>query len=506
MTPSRTVRSLLVVSDPAPWVPNQGCGVRNWAFEVCRAPTLEEARGILGTRDWDVVAFRVASLRPLSPPLALAALREIAPEATFLPVTDTPDPREALAYLKQGAFEYLEEPLAPDEFLRALGDAIENRNAFLEILDLNRTLETQKEQLLREKQELTRRNRELEAVSRLSRELGSTLEVEEILNRLLASIRETFSFDLVVAGLLDGAGRKEEARAGLRFGEPLPAAELARMSWQLREVRRNPWIRSVLHEGRELWVRIPSSHPETRETPLAEIHGLPFAKIPLRARGQVLGSITVEGRALEAPGFEDEVGTLRIFADTAALAVENARLYQTMKELSVRDELTGLYNRRHLLRQLEAEWNHANRHEMPLALLMLDLDHFKRVNDEYDHFTGDAALKKVAAALVRNTRGIDTAARYGGEEFVVVLPRADRKSAQIVGEKLRRVVEKIGIEGETALPPGALTVSVGVAAYPEDAPGPKELLERADWALYRAKSEGRNRVCAWEGEQRAQAG
>jgi diguanylate cyclase (GGDEF)-like protein len=134
---------------------------------------------------------------------------------------------------------------------------------------------------------------------------------------------------------------------------------------------------------------------------------------------------------------------------------------------------------------------------------MLDIDHFKQLNDGNDHLTGDDALRRLAAGLLKNTRGIDTVARYGGEEFVVLLPRTTRSNARIVAEKLRRFVERSPFEGEEVLPGQTLTVSIGLASCPEDATEPQDLLERADRALYRAKAGGRNRVCAWQVESRA---
>jgi diguanylate cyclase (GGDEF)-like protein len=225
----------------------------------------------------------------------------------------------------------------------------------------------------------------------------------------------------------------------------------------------------------------------------------------MAARGHIVGSITIDnpasGRGIES----EELEVLGIFADSGAMAVENARLYQTMKELSVRDELTGLFNRRHFLRQLEAEWNHADRHRMPVTLLMVDVDHFKSFNDLNDHLAGDAALRRVAELLIRNTRGIDTVARYGGEEFVVILPQTSKKNAGIVADKLRSAVANAAVEGEDVLPGGRLTVSVGLAAFPGDAATPHELVERADWALYQAKAAGRNRVVDWQHPEREAA-
>ncbi len=497
MTPQTDRRNLLVVAGPEPWVPADGQQLAHWTLHVARCSSLEEAAAH-PPQTWDVVAFRVENLRPLSPADSLAALREVAPDATFLPVAGSPDPHEAIFFLKHGAFEYLEEPLPAAAFRDALAQAIENRDTFQEILELNRTLEAQKDQLLREKRELERRNRELEAVSRLAHTLASTLDLDEILDRLARFLHETYQVERVVVGLLDSSGAVEEARAGVCGGKALAGKELAALHCPLGGPARPGWLRTVYERRETLRVADPASHPDTQGSPLALLWPRPFLKIPMVARGRVVGTITLES-ASEADA------VLGIFADTAALAVENARLYLTMRELSVRDELTGLFNRRHFLQRLEAEWNHATRHEIPLTLLLIDIDHFKTLNDGNDHLTGDAALRQLGSLLPKNTRGIDTVARYGGEEFVVLLPRTPRGTAQVVAEKLRRKVEAARFPGEAVLPGGTLTISVGAASYPEDAATPEELVERADHALYQAKAAGRNRVCLWEGERGADA-
>ncbi len=504
MAEAGTARNLLVVSEPAAWIPAPGQRVADGVLAVERASGLEAAGLLAADRDWDVVAFRVEDLRPLGPEQVLAALRDIAPEATFLPVAAASDPQEAIFYLKHGAFEYLVEPLPLQGFLRALGEAIENRETFREILDLNRTLEEQKAQLLAEKAVLERRNRELEAVSRVARGLAASLDLDEILRRLGSDIQEAFGFPRVVLGVLDRGGAWEEVREDFCLDGREGSARGHR--WALREGRSQPWIRTVLQKGTVLRADAPAHHPEVRGTPLAALHPNPFVKVPMVAGGRVLGTVTVETSGPGETVSDEVLGVLRIFADTAAVAVGNARLYQSMVELSVRDELTGLYNRRHLVQQLEAECVDADRHGTPLSVLLLDIDHFKQLNDRNDHLTGDAALRRLAATLLKNTRGIDTVARYGGEEFVVLLPRAHRAGALIVAEKLRRVVEATSFEGEEVLPGRSLTVSAGLATCPEDGVTPKELLERADWALYRAKSQGRNRVCAWEAQGEAEAG
>jgi len=503
MTETRHARNLLVVSEPSPWIPDSGSTIAGGPLAVERAGSLKEAGRLGAGRGWDVVAFHVEGLRPLGPERALAALREIAPDATFLPVTFAANAQEAVFYLKHGAFEYLEEPLGAEDFLRALGEAIENRETFQEILDLNQTLESQKEQLLKEKSELERKNRELEAVSRLARALASTLDLGEILAQLAREVKQTFLYRRVIVGLVDRTGAWEDTREDLADEGATPAPPYPR--WSMREARRQPWIRQVFREGRILRVDAPTEDELVRGTPLDGLHENPFVKVPLAAGNRVVGTITAETRTPGETVSAEDLATLAILADTAAVAVENARLYETMVDLSVRDELTGLFNRRHFLQQLAAECTQADRHGSPLSLLMLDIDHFKQLNDGNDHLTGDEALRRLAGALLKNTRGIDTVARYGGEEFVVLLPRTPRPSALIVAEKLRRVIEKTLFEGEEVLPGGTLTVSIGLASCPEDSTEPQDLLERADWALYQAKDGGRNQVCCWEAEARAES-
>ena len=498
MTPPLPIRHLLVVAPPGPWIPADGHDLGPWALAVDRVDDLAALPDPPAA--WDVVAFQVGALPPAE---AMAALREVAPDATFLPVASRPDPREALFYLKHGAFEYLEEPLSAGEFLRALAEAIENRDTFQEILDLNRTLEAQKQQLLEEKADLERMNRELEAVSQLARSLAATLEPEEILNHLSRSILGTLPCSRVLVGLVEQGVPCEQTRLHLTVDADGTVREEAttELRWLLRDRKRFPWMTTVLQEGRILQVHDPATDPRTAGTPLARLHRFPFVKLPLRTRGRVVGTVSVEGRGPDHDLAAADLELLGIFADTAAMALENAHLYHSMCELSARDELTGLYNRRHLVGQFAAEWQDAERRGSPLSVLMVDIDHFKSLNDGNDHLVGDAALRKLATTLLRNTRGIDTVARFGGEEFVVLLPRTDDDTAHRVAEKLRALVERTAFPGEAAVPGGSLTVSVGVAGRLQEDTEYQQLLERADGALYRAKGSGRNRVYVWQDEE-----
>jgi diguanylate cyclase (GGDEF)-like protein len=180
--------------------------------------------------------------------------------------------------------------------------------------------------------------------------------------------------------------------------------------------------------------------------------------------------------------------------------IERSRLEKTERS-AITDHLTGLFNRGHFEACLRKEVNRCRRYGQSVSLLMVDLDDFKRINDLHGHPAGDAALREVGRLLVQRVRDIDVASRYGGEEFVVILPETRRTNAYVVAERIRREVERHfrrkGANGEARL-----TLSGGIASFPEDAETPEQLVERADQALYRAKREGKNRIAIYFTEKR----
>lgn len=190
--------------------------------------------------------------------------------------------------------------------------------------------------------------------------------------------------------------------------------------------------------------------------------------------------------------FNDMVRRLREDRDQiATMERQLKRRNQELEELSITDGLTGLRNRRHIMATLDHEFVRASRTGRPVAVLMLDVDHFKQLNDRLGHLAGDEILVKIASAIRSAVRGVDYAARYGGEEFVVVLPETDQTAAQDVGERIREYVAGAISAGDGAMP---ITLSIGVAGYPVNGASTAEVLARADAALYRAKERGRNRV------------
>ncbi len=186
---------------------------------------------------------------------------------------------------------------------------------------------------------------------------------------------------------------------------------------------------------------------------------------------------------------------------TVDRAVERQTLIRGVKEkdyykgLSLIDGLTGLYNHFHFYHLLGQEIIKAQRYPQSVSLFMIDIDDFKIYNDTYGHLVGDEILRKLAMVLKKVVRKVDYVARYGGEEFSIILPQTDKEKSFISARRLMKVVEETQFKGEEKLPRGHLTISMGIAAYPEDATSLEELIHRADEALYKAKHSGKNQIC-----------
>jgi diguanylate cyclase (GGDEF)-like protein len=180
-------------------------------------------------------------------------------------------------------------------------------------------------------------------------------------------------------------------------------------------------------------------------------------------------------------------------AGQVALSLASLRLRETLREQSIRDPLTGLFNRRFMQESLNRELLRSKRKKFPLAVVFLDLDHFKRFNDTFGHDAGDAVLRSVAEALRTHYRADDVVCRYGGEEFAIILPESTAEEAAKRSEDLRAAVKHIRVRHEGKVLDG-ITLSMGIAGFPENASSEEELLRLADIALYQSKSRGRDRI------------
>ncbi len=204
---------------------------------------------------------------------------------------------------------------------------------------------------------------------------------------------------------------------------------------------------------------------------------------------------------------EDDLARVEVLSAYLVLLIKKIKLYETVRELAIIDELTQVFVRHHFLERLDEELKRSIRFNLPMAVLMLDIDHFKRYNDEFGHLVGDATLKEVADLLKTNLRRVDLVGRYGGEEFIVAMPETKAQNAMEVAERIRSSIARYDFHVYNVKT--KVTVSQGVAEFHADPLAIAEnlntkeivesLIRRADMAMYRAKEEGRNRVCFYKG-------
>ncbi len=210
---------------------------------------------------------------------------------------------------------------------------------------------------------------------------------------------------------------------------------------------------------------------------------------PLQAEGRKFGYLALQG---VSPREEE---TINILGHQLALALRRVKLYREIEKLAMTDSLTAVYTRRYFMERFLEEFKRSQRRHLQLSFLMIDVDHFKSFNDRYGHLVGDQILREAGGIINGTIREIDFAGRYGGEEFCVALPDTGAEGARYVAERIRSSVEKASMKAYDTTT--NVTISIGVATYPTDAQASDELIDKSDWALYRAKKNGRNCIYAF---------
>lgn len=222
-----------------------------------------------------------------------------------------------------------------------------------------------------------------------------------------------------------------------------------------------------------------------------------FVTVPLRAKDKVIGVILADNIFTKKAITKDDIRTLTMFANHAGLAIENSRLYEQTVHQANTDMLTRLWNHGYFQYSLTEELKKAYEGKKELSLVMFDIDNFKNYNDTLGHQMGDQLLRDVARILKATCDGKGSVARYGGEEFAVILPGMQKDSAYQIAEVLRQAIEGFQFKGQEVQPSKILTISAGLATYPQDALDKEKLIYLADMALYEAKRTGKNKVCVY---------
>ena len=331
----------------------------------------------------------------------------------------------------------------------------------------------------------------LGVTTKLARLLQEQAEREIAVNRLATAIRHSLELDSVLQTAADEVGRALNVHScAVRVEGALVGHEMTK--YHLRsDVEDEEAIDSLLLDVASISHRLSDS-PEayvvesdyTQTKPV-----LADAVVPLIYQGSFVGLLMVRSDDPGRVWADNELLLLHTVADQLAVAVNQAHLFAQMQQQALTDGLTGCYNRRSFELQLERDLHMATRMRQALSLIMIDLDYFKRINDQAGHDTGDSALRMLADTLRDELRAVDTAARFGGDEFVLILPQANSEGAQLVAERLRKRIEEMVVPGF-----GNVTASFGVASFPIHASSRDTLVVAADRALYNSKDAGRNRV------------
>jgi diguanylate cyclase (GGDEF)-like protein len=333
------------------------------------------------------------------------------------------------------------------------------------------------------------RARHLEVINAIARETTAVLDQEELLIKVCAVIQQTFQVGHVSVLLRDEEGLLLRASQG-RFTACSPAGGKLPVNSDL-------WGRA-LAAGKTLIENDIRSCPEVisfyRETQSRMC-------IPLVSFGQTLGVLMLESE-LVGSFHQGDVESLEAVADICATAIQNAHYVERVKQLAYLDGLTGIFNRRFFELRVVEEIDRARRFNSGMAVLMVDIDQFKRLNDEFGHLLGDEVLRQVSSMFHQQLRKIDVVCRFGGEEFAILLSQTNPQHALGVAEKLRRLVESWQFPGV----PRCVTISAGVATFPDHGTTRDELVKSADAGLYAAKQGGRNRVLLGPSCYKAAAG
>jgi diguanylate cyclase (GGDEF)-like protein len=390
-----------------------------------------------------------------------------------------------------GSEETGAEAQAIGQRVRDLEAQVQGQAREIRALEKIELLQDRSRELETENRALRERIAELHTFLNLSKTLSATLNMEELFRLALHLIGRSLHVDAYSLMLLDESGERLVVKAAFGFPEDGGLGLTLRVGEGISGL--------VAQTGQALLVPDVSAEPRCLEQEAFRQPRGSFICVPLRIKGrEVIGVLNAQKPDPHGFGLGD-LDLFQAVANQVAAALENAQLYQRTKELSTRDDLTGLFNRRHFFDNLEKEVQRARRYRRVFSLLLLDLDDFKGYNDTYGHLKGDEALKEIGRLLLASTRRADIVARFGGEEFVVLLPEINAQGALVVAEKIRTAVEQYPFAGRTTQPGGKMTVTLGLATYPTDSEDGLELVDLADRALYLGKQQGGNRTCSTPG-------
>ncbi|MBI3593859.1 MAG: diguanylate cyclase [Nitrospirae bacterium] len=436
-------------------------------FEILAADNGLTALEWLGKDHFDAIILDY-SLPRMNGLEVLGKIRDEGHAIPVIMVTGQGDEKIAVESMKKGASEYI----------------IKNKN-YLETISIVVQKTIENNQIKRRLAESSTRTRKLQEIS-LS--VAKERRVDTLTQILVDGARELIHTECAVLILLDPEKTEivHTTLSGFQMNPenlltPVPLQGLLGMGYSEREP-------VVIEE--------PLIHPRWKATPEHQPAIRQILSVPLFKQEKVMGVLNVMNKIEGTPFSEEEKVALSTLAVHTAVAIDNAWFLEGVEKQAVTDSLTGLYNHREFQNRLLEEVERGNRYGNLFSVLILDIDHFKTLNDTHGHVTGDQVLKEIVRLIRKGIRNADIPSRYGGEEFTVILPQTSKEDAKVVAERIRQSIEGnhfVAVPGHFV----HVTVSIGISSFPEDTKTREELIIMADQALYFAKNEGRNRVCCY---------
>lgn len=386
--------------------------------------------------------------------------------------------------LETGADDYIKKPFEFSELLARINSSLRRSEREMQPASSLSAVATPKTE---KTEELEKKVHYLNNLIEMSYELHSVLELDKLVNIALfalishlgsksaALLMSTSPIDSLIVPL-DSKGILEEQAANLsvdRFDEVFK---------HFKDSDQPELVESLL-----------GKFPNSESLGSMKAAGIVLIA-PIHHGNHLDGFVLLGDRIKNKPYQKEELDVLKMFNSMLAVAITNASMYERIKELSYTDGMTQLHNYRYFEKRLSEELARAKRNKQGLALLILDVDHFKNYNDTLGHQAGDEALRILSNVLKETARNVDIVCRYGGEEFAVILPNMNMEGAEIFAERVREAVEHEKFPKEEVQPKGHISVSVGVSFFPDHSEEISDLIYKADLALYKAKKDGRNRV------------